>query len=342
MKKEDILKILQDGWEGYKTRILPNSYLYLYNDGQGIKTKQVAVRDFNFLHLSGVKSRLSAEIFTRKLRKKALRQYDFYVVDKSCLSNKLMKLTELPDVVEQAHKIGSRLQDLKNVDYLIGKNDVILGLAKSENGRGADTPSSLMSGDWNKMATNSCDILAILRMPKQGKRVYDKVTYCKQGAKIDVQQLPESIKKLCSDEVLTDLSNGKQSDSIKDQKTQEIKAGKISSDREREYLTQADKEIIDRIRKSKSGKEYSDLEAGKYSGNKESADMKMMRILAFFTDCDTSQMERIFKSTNLYEPAKGNAYVDKLKTTAVKADREPKPNQKNVKRISSKSTGRSK
>ena len=110
----------------------------------------------------------------------------------------------------------------------------------------------------------------------------------------------------------------------------------------REDLTQEDKEVIDRIRKSKSGKEYSDLEAGKYSGSKESADMKMMRILAFFTDCDIDQMDRIYKSTNLYEPAKGNAYVDKLKTTAVKSDREPKPNQKNVKRISSKSTGRSK
>ena len=117
---------------------------------------------------------------------------------------------------------------------------------------------------------------------------------------------------------------------------------KQNAAKEREDLTQADKEVIDRIRKSKSGKEYSDLEAGKYSGNKESADMKMMRILAFFTDCDIDQMDRIYKSTNLYEPAKGNAYVDKLKTTAVKADREPKPNQKNVKRISSKSTGRSK
>ena len=40
MRKEDILKIVQDGWEEYKTRILPNTYLYLYNDGQGIKTKQ--------------------------------------------------------------------------------------------------------------------------------------------------------------------------------------------------------------------------------------------------------------------------------------------------------------
>lgn len=117
---------------------------------------------------------------------------------------------------------------------------------------------------------------------------------------------------------------------------------KQNAAKEREDLTQADKEVIDRIRKSKSGKEYSDLEAGKYSGNKESADMKMMRILAYFTDCDIDQMDRIYKSTNLYEPTKGNAYVDKLKTTAVKADREPKPNQKNVKRISSKSTGRSK
>lgn len=211
MKKEDILKILQDGWEGYKTRILPNSYLYLYNDGQGIKTKQVAVRDFNFLHLSGVKSKLSAEIFTRKLRKKTLKQSDFYVVDKSYLNNKLKKLAELPDVVEQAHKIGSRLQDLKNVDYLIGKNDVVLGLAKSKNGNGADTPSSLMSGDWNKIATNSCEILAILCMPKQGKKVYNKVTYCKQGEKINVEQLPKSIKQLCSQEVLIDLSNGRQS-----------------------------------------------------------------------------------------------------------------------------------
>lgn len=243
MRKEDILKILQDGWEEYKTRILPNTYLYLYNDGQGIKTKHVAVRDFNFLHLSGVKSKLSAEIFTRRLRKKTLKQSDFYVVDKSYLNNKLKKLAELPDVVEQAHKIGSRLQDLKNVDYLIGKNDIILGLAKSKNGNGADTPSSLMSGDWNKIATNSCDILAILCMPKQGEKVYNKVTYCKKGEKIDIEQLPKSVKQLCSQEVLIDLSNGQQSynaDQTNTQKKQEEQAEKVKQAKQAEQVGQAE------------------------------------------------------------------------------------------------------
>ena len=44
--------------------------------------------------------------------------------------------------------------------------------------------------------------------------------------------------------------------------------------------------------------------------------MKMCNILAFFTDCDADQIERIFKQSGLYRPEKNDAY---LKRTIDKA-----------------------
>lgn len=67
----------------------------------------------------------------------------------------------------------------------------------------------------------------------------------------------------------------------------------------KEKLTPKDKEIIERIKKSKSGDVFSELYDGRYEGNKTVADERIMNILAFFTDCNEEQMLRIYKSSRL-------------------------------------------
>ena len=75
----------------------------------------------------------------------------------------------------------------------------------------------------------------------------------------------------------------------------------ISEEKEntKEKLTPKDKEIIERIKKSKSGDVFSELYDGRYEGNKTVADERIMNILAFFTDCNEEQMLRIYKSSGL-------------------------------------------
>ena len=78
MGKEDILKIVQDGWEEYKTRILPNTYLYLYNDGQGIKTKQRRTSKRSFIQKGNTPRPQNKSLHTsaRKTKQKGAHQND--------------------------------------------------------------------------------------------------------------------------------------------------------------------------------------------------------------------------------------------------------------------------
>jgi antirestriction protein ArdC len=78
---------------------------------------------------------------------------------------------------------------------------------------------------------------------------------------------------------------------------------------------QTDADVVERIRRSKKGEVFDKLYAGqipffKAGGEPDHsrADFAMLNILAFFTDCDTGQMERIFCSSGLYRPNK-DSYV---------------------------------
>lgn len=91
--------------------------------------------------------------------------------------------------------------------------------------------------------------------------------------------------------------------------------GKIFT--ERSYVTRqvqgnkSDSEIIERIQKSKKANEFNALYKGEsLSGDHSRDDFKLLNILAFFTNCDTMQMERLFRNSGLYRPEKGDKYLE--------------------------------
>ena len=117
---------------------------------------------------------------------------------------------------------------------------------------------------------------------------------------------------------------------------------KSAAGSKQDEFTEKDRQVIERIRKSKSGKEFNSLITGQYSGDSDTADIKLMTILAFFTDCDAAQMERIYKSTALYEPTKGKEYIANIKSKAIGTVSVSKKNKTIVGRALTKSTGRAK
>lgn len=81
-------------------------------------------------------------------------------------------------------------------------------------------------------------------------------------------------------------------------------------------LGMADNELIDRIRSSKVGREFDELISGQiltYKANGDpdhsTSDFKLCNMLAFFSGGDAQQVERVFRSSGLYRPQKGDAYV---------------------------------
>lgn len=80
--------------------------------------------------------------------------------------------------------------------------------------------------------------------------------------------------------------------------------------RQSRQIDTSDNAVIERIRKSKRGAEFEALYRGEnVTGDSSRSDFKLLNMLAFFTDCDESQMERIFKNSGLYRENKGDAYL---------------------------------
>ncbi len=75
-------------------------------------------------------------------------------------------------------------------------------------------------------------------------------------------------------------------------------------------LGMADSELIDKIRNSKSGRDFEALWGGTdICGDHSVSDFKLCNMLAFFSGGDAQQVERMFRSSGLYRPQKGDAYV---------------------------------
>ena len=75
-------------------------------------------------------------------------------------------------------------------------------------------------------------------------------------------------------------------------------------------IDRSDSAVLERIRRSKKAGEFEALFKGQdVTGDNSRNDFKLLNILAFFTDCDAMQMERIFKDSALYRPEKGEQYV---------------------------------
>ena len=83
-------------------------------------------------------------------------------------------------------------------------------------------------------------------------------------------------------------------------------------------FNKSDAEVIACIEKSKKGSVFKQLYNGAdITGDNSRNDFMLMNILAYFTDCDADQMERIFKSSGLYRPQKQDGYYKTTINSAI-------------------------
>lgn len=107
-------------------------------------------------------------------------------------------------------------------------------------------------------------------------------------------------------------------------------------------LGMGDNELIEKIRASKRGNEFEALWRGEdVCGDHSVSDFKLCNMLAFFSGGDVGQVERCFRTSGLYRPQKGDAYVkrtaEKACATLIKTYSPPKPN--NTKKNSGRPSG---
>ncbi len=74
----------------------------------------------------------------------------------------------------------------------------------------------------------------------------------------------------------------------------------------------SESEVLEKIRSSRRADEFNSLMNGvDLCGDHSRSDLRLMGILAYFTNSNTTQMESIFKQSKLYRPDKGDSYVER-------------------------------
>ena len=104
--KEDALKIIINAAIEYEERLRDNHFLIIYSQNNKISAVQVGFRDSNYLHMTGVKSRLSAPVFYDSCIKKKLSERDFEFDKNGRVQQKLMVLQYLPDLLYNNCMVG--------------------------------------------------------------------------------------------------------------------------------------------------------------------------------------------------------------------------------------------
>ena len=89
--KKAALKIMIEAVKQYEEKLNDKQFLIIYREGKDIKTVNVGFRDMNFLHMTGVKTRLSAQQFYAACLESKLSEID----NKGKVQQKLMVLPYL-------------------------------------------------------------------------------------------------------------------------------------------------------------------------------------------------------------------------------------------------------
>ena len=84
-------------------------------------------------------------------------------------------------------------------------------------------------------------------------------------------------------------------------------------------FAKSDSEVIESIRNSKKSNEFAELMSGvDVCGDHSRSDLKLMNILAYFTNSNSAQMQSIFKQSKLYREKKGDSYLERTAEFAIK------------------------
>jgi len=205
MDKKQVLQDIYVAYERYQQNLVNNIFTYLYFDKGEVKTKTVGFTPDNFLHLTGVKSRLSGRDFAKEIRRNNLVERDINLRDIRKVKSKMAVISRIPELVSSDCKIADKNTEFETVQYIIGKDGIMLGFLS---GQPFDKPSTLLTGCMGKIVHNEREVMAILAMPKDGKKINNQVLYIKDGIKIDSKELPQIIVKRSTQDVLTALANG--------------------------------------------------------------------------------------------------------------------------------------
>ena len=182
-KKQEALKIILNAAKCYEKNLRRMHFIIFYQDNKNLKSVEVGFRDLNFLHLTGVKTNLSAQLFYSSCIDGKLSEKDFEFDKQGKVQQKLEVLPHLSDLLYNSCMIGEFINSgiCLKADYFVGNTKVVLSLG-FKNGVGADYPVTLYREDVRKLTHPTNRVLAIFKK-EYNQRKYTTCTYLAKGCK---------------------------------------------------------------------------------------------------------------------------------------------------------------
>ena len=151
--KKAALKIIIEAAKKYEEKLNDKHFLIVYRERKDTKTVSVGFRDMNFLHMTGVKTKLSAQQFYAACLESKLSEHDFEIDNKGKVQQKLMVLPYLAEILYHHCMIGDFINSgiCIRADYFVGDTRAVLSVG-FRTGKKTDFPVTLYKEDVRKLS----------------------------------------------------------------------------------------------------------------------------------------------------------------------------------------------
>ncbi|MBQ9887123.1 MAG: hypothetical protein IJM37_09730 [Lachnospiraceae bacterium] len=203
MKKYDVnaaLPIIINAAKNYQLKLNDKHFMIVYQSRQEIKTVFVGFRSMNFLHLTGVTSKLSASVFYDACLTGKLSERDFSLDNKGMVQQKLDVLPYLPELLYNNCMIGRFVNSgiyIKS-DYFIGNTKAVLSVG-FRYGKNVDYPVTLYNESVKNLVRPAYKVLGIFSKAYSSDS-YDSCTYLSKKQQVD--KFPEQVMKYLKDIII--------------------------------------------------------------------------------------------------------------------------------------------
>lgn len=194
--KKAALKIMIEAAKQYEEKLNDKHFLIVYREGKYIKTVDVGFRDMNFLHMTGVKTGLSAQQFYAACLESKLSEYDFEIDNKGKVQQKLMVLPYLAELLYHHCMIGDFINSgiCIRADYFVGDAKAVLSVG-FRTGKKTDFPVTLYKEDVRKLSQPTNKVLAIFSKYYKDQH-YNNCTYLAKNQSIHELRVSDEVSEM--------------------------------------------------------------------------------------------------------------------------------------------------
>ena len=191
--KNKAIKTIVEAASNYEKYLNDRSFLIVYKTERGSQFVEVVFRSWHFLHLTGLKTKMTAAQFYEACLENKLSEKDVVFDNSGKVGQKIKVLPYLHDLLYHNCMIGDFINSgiMIQADYFVGDTKLILSVGfRRESNR--DVPVTLYSGDVRKLTSPTNKVLAILTR-RYPETKYKELTYVSKNLNLNELKLPSDV-----------------------------------------------------------------------------------------------------------------------------------------------------